>query len=75
MKELNKRGIGSGLHFKAVHLHHYYKEYFGFKRGLCPNAEFVSDRIVSLPLFPGLSRVEQERVVQAVGDILAGGER
>ncbi|MFH2001309.1 MAG: aminotransferase class I/II-fold pyridoxal phosphate-dependent enzyme [Planctomycetota bacterium] len=73
MKELSSRGIGSGLHFKAVHLHHYYKERFGFERGFCPNAEFVSDRIVSLPLFPGLSRSDQDRVIRAIGEILEGG--
>ena len=74
MKNLNERGIGSGLHFKAVHLHHYYREQLGFRRGLCPNAEFVSDCIVSLPLFPGLSRFDQDRVIKAVGDILEGEE-
>lgn len=74
MKELNQHGVGSGLHFKAVHLHHFYRERMGFRRGLCPNAEFVSDRIVSLPLFPGLARAAQERVIEAVGAIL-GGER
>jgi dTDP-4-amino-4,6-dideoxygalactose transaminase len=72
MKELNRRGIGSGLHFKAVHLHHAYREMYGFRRGLCPNAEFASDRIVSLPLFPGLARAEQERVIESVTAILEG---
>jgi dTDP-4-amino-4,6-dideoxygalactose transaminase len=72
MQEMGRRRIGSGFHFKAVHLQHYYRERFGFSRGLCPNAEFVSDRIVSLPLFPGLSRSDQDRVIEAVIGIIEG---
>jgi dTDP-4-amino-4,6-dideoxygalactose transaminase len=72
MQEMGRRRIGSGFHFKALHLQHYYRERFGFRRGLCPNAEFVSDRIVSLPLFPGLSRSDQDRVIEAVIGIIEG---
>jgi hypothetical protein len=52
MQGMKDRNIGTGLHYRAVHLYPYYREHFGFKRGDFPNAETISDRIVSLPLFP-----------------------
>lgn len=74
MEALKARGIGTGLHFKAVHLHRYYAKELGYGRGLCPEAEYVSDRIVSLPLYPGLAPDDQARVAEAVRGILHGGE-
>jgi dTDP-4-amino-4,6-dideoxygalactose transaminase len=67
LKELN---IGSGYHYKAVHLHPYYQE-LGFKRGQFPNAEYVSDRICSLPLFPTMSGKDIEDVVSAVKKVIS----
>ena len=72
MRELNRLGIGSGLHFKAVHLHPYYKDRFGFRYGQLPDAEYVSDRIVSLPLHPGLTHEDQDRVIAAVESLITG---
>lgn len=63
MKELS---IGTGLHYKAVHLYPYYQETFGFKHGDFPNAESISDRIVSLPLFPSMTEAEQDRVIESM---------
>jgi dTDP-4-amino-4,6-dideoxygalactose transaminase len=69
MQAMKERNIGTGLHYRAVHLFPYYRETFGFKRGDFPNAEAVSDRIVSLPLFPGMSDKDQDRVISAMKDI------
>jgi len=69
MQGLKERNIGTGLHYRAVHLYPYYREQFGFKRGDFPNAESISDRIVSLPLFPTMTNADQERVVAAMSDL------
>jgi dTDP-4-amino-4,6-dideoxygalactose transaminase len=69
MQGMKERNIGTGLHYRAVHLYPYYREHFGFKRGDFPNAEAISDRIVSLPLFPLMTDAEQDRVVAAMADL------
>jgi dTDP-4-amino-4,6-dideoxygalactose transaminase len=69
MQGMKERNIGTGLHYRAVHLYPYYRENFGFKRGDFPNAETISDRIVSLPLFPAMTDADQDRVVAAMADL------
>ena len=66
MKEAN---IGTGLHYEAAHLYHYYRETFGFKPGDFPHAEIIGERIVSLPLFPGMTRADQDRVIDTMFSI------
>jgi dTDP-4-amino-4,6-dideoxygalactose transaminase len=69
MLGLKERNIGTGLHYRAVHLYPYYRDQFGFKRGDFPNAETISDRIVSLPLFPTMTDGDQDRVIAALADL------
>jgi dTDP-4-amino-4,6-dideoxygalactose transaminase len=71
MEELKTRNIGSGLHYTAAHEFSYYASRFGWKPEDYPEAHFVSERIVSLPFFPGLSDADQDEVVDAVRRILA----
>lgn len=68
LKELN---IGSGLHFQCVHLQRYYTETFGFVRGMFPNTEWNSDRLLSLPSFPEMTIDDLNDVVSACKEILA----
>jgi dTDP-4-amino-4,6-dideoxygalactose transaminase len=58
------------VHFIPVHLHPYYRDTFGFKRGDFPNAEYIFDRIISLPLSPVLSKKDTEDVVKAIRKII-----
>ncbi len=67
---MTKRNIGVGVHYVALHLHPFYQKTFGTKRGDFPNAEWVSDRTVSIPLSPKLSDQDADDVVGAVRDIL-----
>ena len=62
--------IGAGIHFTTLHLHHYYKTNFGFKQGDYPNAEYISDRTVSLPLSPNLTDTDLQDVINAVTKII-----
>ncbi|MBI3547183.1 MAG: DegT/DnrJ/EryC1/StrS aminotransferase family protein [Gammaproteobacteria bacterium] len=69
MQGMKERNIGTGLHYRAVHLYPYYREHYGFKRGDFPHAEAISDRIVSLPLFPDMRDTDQDRVIAAMSDL------
>ena len=70
MEALKRRNIGTGLHFKAVHLQRYYAEKLGVRRGALPNTEWNSDRICSLPLFPDMTVDDVDDVVEAIKDVL-----
>lgn len=70
MAAVQAENIGLGVHFRALHLHPYYRERFGFQRGLCPVAEAASDRLFSLPLYPGLTEADVRDVVGAVTKVL-----
>lgn len=63
---LSAEGIGTSVHFIPLHLHPYYAEKYKLKRGDFPNAEWLYDREVSLPFWPGMSDADLQRVVNAV---------
>jgi dTDP-4-amino-4,6-dideoxygalactose transaminase len=73
IEEMKKFNIGTGLHYQPVHLFTYYQDMFGFYKGEFPVAERVTNRIVSLPLFPTMSTKDQERVIQAMAKIFKRG--
>lgn len=70
MTRLKARGIGTGLHFRAVHTHKYYREHSTPRHPL-PNTEWNSARICSLPLFPDMELRDVDRVVEAIRDLLS----
>lgn len=69
MSQLRKRNIGSGLHYLAAHEFSYYSRTYGWRPTDFPEAHFVSQRILSLPLFPSMSDQDQNDVIEAVRDI------
>lgn len=69
MEQMKLHNIGTGLHYTAVHLYSYYQKQFGYRVGEFPNAEYISERIVSLPLFPDMTIQEQDRVVDVMAKI------
>lgn len=71
MEALKQQNIGTGLHFRAVHLQKYYREQMGFQPGCLPNTEWNSDRICSLPLFPDMREADVEDVVAAIKEVLS----
>lgn len=75
MEELKKRNVGTGLHFYAAHLHHYYRENLNYKRGMLPNTEWASDCLFSLPLYPSMQDEDVRYVVDAIKDIIANRDR
>jgi dTDP-4-amino-4,6-dideoxygalactose transaminase len=72
---LQARNIGSGIHYTALHMQGYYRERYGYGRGDLPNAEWVSDRTVSLPLSPAMTDEDVEDVIAAVIDIVTTHRR
>ncbi len=69
---LNDKKIGSAIQYPIpLHLQPCF-EFFEYKEGDFPQAEQLSKRVISLPIFPGLKRKEIQYVAQAVVDFLTG---
>lgn len=68
--ELRARRIGSGIHFRPVHLQSYYREKYRLGPGSFPNAERIGSRTVSLPLSAKLSDDDVRDVIAAVREIV-----
>lgn len=71
MAELKALNIGSGLHYKAVHQHAWYRENLPQPAGSLPNADYASDRVLSLPLFPKMTDQDAHDVVSAIKTVIA----
>ena len=70
MNAIQEESIGIGVHFRALHLQECYRNLCGHKRGDFPNAEYASDRIISLPLYPAMSESDVQDVIQAVEKVV-----
>jgi UDP-4-amino-4,6-dideoxy-N-acetyl-beta-L-altrosamine transaminase len=68
---LRARGIGVNLHYIPVHTQPYYTG-MGFRQGDFPQAESYYAEAISLPLHPALTDAQQDEVVAALGEVLAG---
>jgi len=71
MARMRAAGIGTGVHYPAIHLFSAYQA-LGYRRGQFPNAERIGRETVTLPLFPAMELGDVERVVTAVNDIVRG---
>lgn len=67
--EMQRRKIGTSVHFIPVHLHPYYRDKYGFAPEDFPVALSNFRRLVSLPLHPGLSDRDVDDVIEAVLDV------
>ena len=71
-QKLHEMNIGTGIHFVSLHLHEYFKKAFGFEPDDFPNAKYISERTISLPLSPKLTDEDVEDVISAVREVLGG---
>ena len=69
-EQLRADGLGVNLHYIPVHLQPYYRA-FGFGPGDFPASENYYKRAISIPLFPGMTDADQDRVDAALGRALA----
>jgi len=69
---LHELNIGTGIHFISLHLHDYYRKTYGFKPDDFPNAKFISERTISIPLSAKLSDEDVQDVIEAVCYTLKG---
>ena len=70
LNEIQKRGIGVAVHFRSLHLQPFFKQNFNYKKGMFPQAEYLSDRVISLPLYPKMTDEDVSRVIETVLGVL-----
>ena len=75
MGALDAEGVGTGLHFPPLHTQAYYREKYGHSPESLPVAYDQGERILSLPLYPGLTDEQQERVLETIERVVAAHRR
>ena len=68
---LRAENIGVNVHYIPVHLHPYYRDRFGHSAGECPVAEAAYERVISLPMFHGMTDGDVGDVVRAVSKVIS----
>ncbi|OAI40218.1 UDP-4-amino-4,6-dideoxy-N-acetyl-beta-L-altrosamine transaminase [bacterium SCGC AG-212-C10] len=75
MEALREENIGTGVHFRSLHIQPFYEDHLALKRSDLPVAADVSDRLLSLPLYPGMSEQDVRDVIDAVGKLVRAYRR
>ncbi len=66
MEQLAAAGIGASVHFIPLHLHPHYQQRYGYRPGDFPVAERLFEQSISLPIWPGMTDVQVDRVASTL---------
>lgn len=66
MQHLSEHGIMSKVYFDPVHLTRFYRRRFGYKGGELPVTESISSEVLTLPMYPSLSKYQMDRVSEEI---------
>jgi perosamine synthetase len=69
LQALRAENIGATVHYPLVYRHPFYRDRLGYGAGLCPIAEIVEARLVTLPLFPAMTEADQDDVLRALDKV------
>jgi len=64
-----EKKLGVQVHYIPVYYHPYYQK-SGYKKGICPNAEWLYKRIITIPLYPKMTEEDVGRVIEIVNEII-----
>ena len=66
LRYLHDNGIGAGVNYRSITSMTYYKKIFGWNSKTCKNANYIGNNILSLPLYAGLKKKEQNHIVKVL---------
>jgi dTDP-4-amino-4,6-dideoxygalactose transaminase len=69
IEKINERGIGTSVHYIPIHMHPYYAEKYGYEPGDYPIAKELSEKVVTLPLYPALTNKQVTYIVETVNEL------
>jgi len=75
IEELRARGVSTSVHFIPLHMHPYYQKAYGYQEGEFPVATEQYHRYLSLPIFPQMTSMQVDYVIDSVLDIVAINRR
>lgn len=75
IEALRRENVGASVHFIPLHLHPFYQKEYGFQKGDYPVAERVYEGILSLPLYPKMTRQDVDDVIEAVSRVISRSRR
>ena len=75
IRTLAARGVATSVHWRPLHMQPYYAERYGYRPDEFPVAFREWQRLVSLPIFPGLSDADTDHVVAVVRGAVADGRK
>jgi len=70
---LKENGISASLHFPPLHMTTYYQREYGCRDGDCPVATDLSKRMMSLPIWPGMTNEDVDRITKTINKAVRGG--
>ena len=69
IEEINKKGIGTSVHYIPVHMHSYYIRKYGYIPSDYPNAKRLSEKVISIPLYPALKTNHINYIIDSIKEI------
>ena len=72
---MKKQGIGTSVHFIPLHLHPYYRDNYGYFPNDFPVASSVFERIISLPIYPKMTELDIQYVIEVVATLIKANRR
>lgn len=66
---LQAENVYCNVHYIPTYYFPYYRN-MGYKRGLCPNAEKLYERMITIPLYPAMTDEDVESVIRAVKKVI-----
>ena len=70
IRALIAEGIGVGVYYRPIHLFSYFRQQYGYKEGDLPVTEEVTSRLLTLPMYPQLTRSDLEDIYMALKKVL-----
>lgn len=67
---LYAENVHAQVHYLPVYWHSYYEK-LGYPKGLCPNAEYLYEHVMSIPLFYSMTDEDVESVITAIKKVIA----
>lgn len=64
-KALRKKNLGVNVHYMPVYFHPYYQS-IGYEKGICPKAERLYERIITIPLYPKMTDQQVDEVIKRI---------
>ena len=68
---LNQNGIGAKVYFDPIHLSMFYRREFGCQDGDLPLTESISQKVLTLPMYPTLTKDEMDYMTDKIKDFFA----